>query len=140
MLPNTVKIIKFSRTVLRATSCRTAKTPRCANCLAFKKDDNHALSSSKCPEFMRATKIAHERVDYSHRAAQINMAKCAAGMHEMRRFLEHSNIVVLMIQEPYARHDISWPDCRTFYGARNAEELWTFYGGSWFGTQCSAEC
>lgn len=40
--------------------------PKCANCVAAKRDPDHSLSSPKCLEFIRATKIAYERVDYGN--------------------------------------------------------------------------
>lgn len=37
---------------------------RCANCLMSKKDCNHPIGHPKCPEYIRATKIAFEKIDY----------------------------------------------------------------------------
>lgn len=42
------------------------KPPKCVNCAAAKKDPNHEMMSAKCPEYIRATKIAYERIDYGN--------------------------------------------------------------------------
>lgn len=42
------------------------KYPKCANCFAGKKDSKHCTGHVKCPEFVRATKIAHKNVDYGN--------------------------------------------------------------------------
>lgn len=42
------------------------KAPTCPNCHRVKKESNHALGSSGCPELIRATRIAHERIDYGN--------------------------------------------------------------------------
>lgn len=36
------------------------------------------------------------------KASQINMARCYAGMEDLRAYLDRTDIEVLMIQEPYA--------------------------------------
>lgn len=49
------------------TECPNKEKPLiCPNCTAAKKDANHAISNPKCPEFIRATKIAYERIDYGN--------------------------------------------------------------------------
>lgn len=45
--------------------CKNRDRPaKCANCVAQKRDANHVLGHARCPEFIRATKIAYERIDY----------------------------------------------------------------------------
>lgn len=45
--------------------CKNKNRPaRCANCLSAKKDSGHAIGHPRCPEYVRATKIAHEKIDY----------------------------------------------------------------------------
>lgn len=49
----------------KEADCRNKnKAPKCANCLTAKRASNHSLTDPKCPEFIRATKIAYERIDY----------------------------------------------------------------------------
>lgn len=59
------------------------------------------------------------------RFAQLNMARCSAGMEDVRRFLEGSDIEVLMLQEPYARNNLNWPDCHIYTGAQGLESTWS---------------
>lgn len=48
-------------------SCKNLEQPaRCVNCLTVKKEANHQINSPKCPEFIRATRIAYERIDYGY--------------------------------------------------------------------------
>lgn len=50
-----------------AKECKNGnRPPKCANCSAAKKNPDHSINDPKCPEFARATKIAHERIDYGN--------------------------------------------------------------------------
>lgn len=46
-------------------------------------------------------------------------------MEELRIYMDRQEVNILMIQEPYARYDISWPGCRMYYGANIHEDIWT---------------
>lgn len=45
---------------------RKDQSPRCANCRAANREYHHDLTSTKCPEYERAVRIAYEKVDYGH--------------------------------------------------------------------------
>lgn len=47
--------------------CKNKNRPaKCSNCIMAKRAADHQLNDSKCPEYIRATRIAHEKVDYGH--------------------------------------------------------------------------
>lgn len=59
------------------------------------------------------------------RLAQINAGRSIEAMNELRRFLDCTDIQVLLIQEPYARFKPIWPGCRMYYGAKPNEDIWS---------------
>lgn len=57
------------------------------------------------------------------RILQVNMARSAAGMNELRAFLAESEYDI--IQEPYVRREVAWSACRLYYHANINELPWT---------------
>lgn len=59
------------------------------------------------------------------RIAQMNGARSAMGIKELKFLMDREEVNTLLIQEPYARHDISWPECQMFFKAGGSEDIWT---------------
>lgn len=59
------------------------------------------------------------------KCAQINMSRCAAGMNELRRYNEEKGFDIIMVEEPYAKQNIVWPEFCSYFGAKHDEVVWT---------------
>lgn len=46
-------------------------------------------------------------------------------MEELRVFMDRDKVNILLTQEPYATHDISWPGWQVYFGAGGNEDIWT---------------